>query len=51
LLEARTKDPALSKLPIPLLEKEIIESQELLNYLEVLYREQAYREYLEKRAI
>lgn len=51
LLEARSKDPDLSKVAIPLLEKEIIENGELVDKLEVLYREQAYRAYLEKKAM
>lgn len=51
LLEARSKDPDLSKVVIPLLEKEIIENSYLLDKLEVLYREQAYRAYLEKKAM
>lgn len=50
LLEARSKDPDLAKIMIPLLEKEIIENDDLLTKLEVLHREQAYREYLEKKA-
>jgi hypothetical protein len=54
LLEARNKDPMLNKIPIPLLEKEIIDATKnkfYLDQLEVLFREQAYREYLEKRAV
>ena len=50
LLEARSKDPDLAKIIIPLLEKEIIENDDLLTKLEVLHREQAYREYLDKKA-
>ena len=50
LLEARAKDPDLAKVMIPMLEKEIIENPQLLDKLEVLYREQAYRAYLEKKA-
>lgn len=53
LLEARNKDPLLNKVPIPLLEREIIDGTKnkfYLDQLEVLFREQAYREYLEKRA-
>lgn len=52
-MQARSKDPLLSKIPIPLLEKEIIDqnkSKFFLDQLEILFREQAYREYLEKRA-
>lgn len=49
LLQARNKDPELSKEVIPLLEKEIIENPYLLDKLEVLYREIAYREYLERK--
>jgi len=50
LLEARAKDPELAKTIIPLLEKEIIENPILLDKLEVLNREKAYRAYLEKKA-
>ena len=50
LLEARAKDPDLAKVVIPLLEKEIIENDFLLDKLEILYREQAYRVYLEQKA-
>jgi hypothetical protein len=50
LLEARAKDPELAKDVIPLLEKEIVENPRLLDKLEVLYRELAYREYLNKKA-
>lgn len=50
LLEARSKDPELAKETIPLLEREIIENPTLLDKLEVLYREAAYRAYLEKKA-
>lgn len=50
LLEARAKDPELAKDVIPLLEKEIVENPRLLDKLEVLFREQAYREYLNKKA-
>lgn len=50
LLEARAKDPDFSKEKIPLLESEIILNKTLLDKLEVLYREQAYKEYLEKKA-
>lgn len=50
LLEARSKDPDLAKVVIPLLEREIIENDFLLDKLEILYREQAYRAYLEKKA-
>jgi len=39
LLEARSKDPDLAKVVIPLLEREIIEDNFLLEKLEVLYRE------------
>jgi hypothetical protein len=39
LLEARSKDPDLAKVVIPLLEREIIENDFLLDKLEVLYRE------------
>jgi len=46
LLEARAKDPELAKEIIPLLEKEIIENPQLLDKLEVLFRELAYRAYL-----
>lgn len=49
LLEARAKDPDFAKEVIPFLEKEIIENPKLMDKLEVLYREQAYREYLEKK--
>ena len=52
LLAARYKDPLFGKIPIPLLEKEIIDGSRnklFLDQLEVLFREQAYREYLEKR--
>lgn len=49
LLEARGKDPDLAKQIIPLLEKEIIEDAHLLDKLEILFREQAYKEYLEKK--
>lgn len=49
LLEARGKDPDLAKQIIPLLEKEIIEDTQLLDKLEILFREQAYKEYLEKK--
>jgi hypothetical protein len=49
LLEARAKDPALTKKPIPMLEAEIIQDSELLDKLEVLFREEAFKEYLEKK--
>jgi len=49
LLEARAKDPDLAKTPIPLLESEVIQDSMLLDKLEVLFREQAYKEYLEKK--
>lgn len=50
LLEARAKDPDFRSEKIPLLESEIIMNKTLLDKLEVLYREQAYKEYLEKKA-
>ena len=49
LLEARSKDPEMAKEVIPMLEEEIIQNPRLLDKLEVLFREQAYREYLEKK--
>ena len=49
LLEARAKDPELAKTPIPLLESEVIADSDLLDKLEVLFLEHAYREYLEKK--
>ena len=49
LLEARAKDPDLAKETIPLLESEVINSPNLLDKLEVLFREKAYKEYLEKK--
>lgn len=49
LLEARTTDPDLAKTQIPLLESEVIASSHLLDKLEVLFRDQAYKEYLEKK--
>lgn len=49
LLEARGKDPTLAKQTIPLLESEVISSNELLDKLEVLFREKAYKEYLERK--
>jgi hypothetical protein len=49
LLEARQKDPSLSKKPIPLLESEIIQDSDLLDKLEALFREQAFKEYLEQK--
>lgn len=49
LLEARAKDSDLAKTQIPLLESEVISSSHLLDKLEVLFREYAYREYLEKK--
>ena len=49
LLEARQKDPTLSKKPIPMLESEIIQDTELLDKLEALFREAAFKEYLEKK--
>jgi hypothetical protein len=42
LLEARQKDPLFGKIPIPLLEKEIIDSSKnklFLDQLEILFRE------------
>ena len=49
LLEARAKDPDLAKEQIPLLEQEVINSPNLLDKLEVLFREKAYKEYLERK--
>lgn len=49
LLEARGKDPDLAKTQIPLLEQEVISNSHLLEKLEVLFREKAYREYLERK--
>lgn len=52
-MEARAKDPVLAKIPIPLLEKEIIDQNRtkfFIEQLEILFREQAYREYLEKKS-
>ena len=49
LLEARQKDPSLSKKAIPLLESEIIQDSDLLDKLEALFREQAFKEYLEQK--
>ena len=49
LLEARVKDPELAKMQIPLLEQEVINNPFLLDKLENLFREQAYKEYLEKK--
>ena len=39
----------MAKEMIPLLEEEIIQNPRLLDKLEVLFREQAYKEYLEKK--
>lgn len=53
LMQARLKDPVFSRIPIPLLEKEVIDQSKtkfFLEQLENLFREQAYREFLEKRA-
>lgn len=53
LLLARMKDISLAKTPIPLLEKEIIDasrSKFYLDQLEVIQREELYREFLDKRA-
>lgn len=47
LLENRSKDPELAKKTIPLLESEVILDPELLDKLEILFREKAYKEYLE----
>ena len=47
LLENRAKDPELAKKTIPLLESEVILDPELLDKLEILFREKAYKEYLE----
>ena len=49
LLEARGKDPELAKEAIPLLESEVIEQPHLLDKLESLFREQADKEYLERK--
>ena len=49
LLEHRSKDPELSKMTIPLLESEVISDSRLLDKLEVLMRERAYKELLEKK--
>ena len=49
LLENRSKDPDLAKKPIPLLESEVILDPELLDKLEILFREKAYKEYLEQK--
>jgi hypothetical protein len=49
LLEARAKDPEMAKEVIPMLENEIIQNPQLLDKLEILFREKAYREYLEKK--
>jgi hypothetical protein len=50
LLDARSKDPEIARKKIPMLEKEIIENKELLDKLEIIFREEAYREYLNKKA-
>jgi len=49
LLDARANDPHLTKKVIPMLESEIIQDNELLEKLEALFREQAYKVYLEKK--
>jgi hypothetical protein len=49
LLEHRSKDPELAKMTIPLLESEVISDSRLLDKLEVLMRERAYKELLEKK--
>ncbi len=46
LIDARSKDPERSKLQSPLLEKEIITDSRLLDKLETIFREEAYRAYL-----
>jgi hypothetical protein len=49
LLDARANDPHLTRRTIPMLESEIIQDHDLLEKLELLFREQAYKVYLEKK--
>ena len=49
LLENRAKDPELAKMTIPLLEAEVIQDSKLLDKLEILMREKAYKEMLERK--
>ena len=50
LLDARSKDPEIARLKIPMLEKEILDNKDLMDKLEIIFREEAYREYLNKKA-